>query len=199
MNIIVVLANPDPQSFCHALAQETVNKLKKNGHSVDFHDLYLEKFNPILYKEEIPKKASITESLLGQHCADIAKADGIIIIHPNWWGMPPAILTGWVDRVLRPGLAYEFQEGDNGEGVPVGLLKAKTAIVFNTSNTSEERENNIFKDPLEAIWKNCIFDLCGVKTVQRRMFRIIVISTPQQRKAWLEEAAAIIDNHFPIV
>ena len=33
--------------------------------------------------------------------------------HPNWWGMPPAILKGWVDRVVRPGLAYEFLEGDS--------------------------------------------------------------------------------------
>ena len=65
-------------------------------------------------------------------------AEGIIIIHPNWWGMPPAILKGWVDRVMRPGVAYEFLEGDSGEGVPRGLLRARRAIVFNTSNTLPE-------------------------------------------------------------
>ena len=53
---------------------------------------------------------------------------------------PPAILKGWIDRVMRPGVAYEFLEGDSGEGVPNGLLKAKTALVFNTSNTPEDRE-----------------------------------------------------------
>jgi NAD(P)H dehydrogenase (quinone) len=42
------------------------------------------------------------------------------------------------------------------------LLKAKTALVFNTSNTAEEREQMVFGDPLETIWKNCIFGLCGV-------------------------------------
>lgn len=55
-------------------------------------------------------------------------------------GQPPAILKGWVDRVIRAGVAYEFAEGDSGEGVPIGLLKAKSALVFNTSNTLEERE-----------------------------------------------------------
>jgi NAD(P)H dehydrogenase (quinone) len=51
------------------------------------------------------------------HCREIADVDGIIV-HPNWWGQPPAILKGWVDRVLRPGVAYRFLEGDAGEGVP---------------------------------------------------------------------------------
>ena len=65
------------------------------------------------------------------HGAEIRQADGIIIIHPNWWGQPPAILKGLIDRVIRPGIAYEFLEGDSGEGVgvPKGLLKAKAALL----------------------------------------------------------------------
>ena len=90
-----------------------------------------------------------------RHCSEIASADGIIIVHPNWWGQPPAILKGWVDRVSRPGVAYRFLEGDGGEGVPVGLLKAETAIIFNTSNTPEEREATVFGDPLDNLWKAC--------------------------------------------
>ncbi len=68
--------------------------------------------------------------------------------------MPPAILKGWVDRVIRPGVAYEFLEGDGGEGVPCGLLRARAVLVFNTGNTYLEREMKIFGDPLETIWKN---------------------------------------------
>ena len=81
-------------------------------------------------------------------------------------------MKGWIDRVIRPG------------------------IVFNTSNTSAERENNIFKDPLETIWKNCIFDFCGVKRFDRRMFRIIVTSDLKQRQVWLSEVEMLIDEHF---
>ncbi|MBN1811307.1 MAG: NAD(P)H-dependent oxidoreductase, partial [Anaerolineae bacterium] len=115
---------------------------------------------------------------------------------PNWWGQPPAILKGWIDRVLRPGVAYEFEEGDSGEGVPVGLLKAKTALVFNTSNTPERREVEVFGDPLEGLWKTCVFDLCGVRTFYRKMYRVIVISTPEQRQAWLEDVARVVQEYF---
>jgi len=111
-------------------------------------------------------------------------------------GQPPAIMKGWIDRVIRPGIAYEFAEGDNGEGTPIGLLKAQVGLVFNTSNTSEYRENNIFKDPLETIWKNCIFDLCGIKNVQRKMFRIVVTSTEKEREEWLQEVEQMVKEQL---
>lgn len=137
------------------------------------------------------------DSLVRKHCDEMSKAEGIIIVHPNWWGQPPAILKGWVDRVIRAGVAYEFLEGDQGEGVPVGLLKAGSALVFNTSNTPEERELKVFGDPLETLWKNCIFGLCGVNVFYRKMFRVVVTSTPEERNAWLEEVKETVGRYFP--
>lgn len=99
--------------------------------------------------------------------------------------------------MIRPGIAYEFVEGDSGEGTPKGLLKAAAGIVFNTSNTEAERERTIFGDPLETIWKNCIFGLCGVTRFYRRQFGIVITSTESQRKGWIEEAKRAIDSFFP--
>lgn len=144
----MILGHPDPKSFNHAIAFTCKRKLEENGHKVLLHDLHAEGFNPVIESKEILKNGKI-DDIICNHCNDLISSDGIIVIHPNWWGQPPAILKGWIDRVIRPGIAYQFEEGDNGEGVPVGLLKAKTGIVFNTSNTNEERENTIFKDPLE--------------------------------------------------
>lgn len=196
MNIIVIVAHPSRQSFNRAIAETAANALQSNGHHVIFHDLYEEKFDPVLPNEEIPK-GEISDKRIERYCAELSTADGIVIVHPNWWGQPPAILKGWIDRVIRPGVAYEFLEGDSGQGVPVGLLKAEAAIVFNTSNTLHEREMKIFGDPLETIWKNCIFDLCGVKNFYRKMFGIIVTSTVNDRKIWLEEVWETVNRYFP--
>lgn len=195
MKILIILAHPDENSFNHAIADTCRDRLITNGHSVIYHDLYKENFNPIIDTIEIPKHAHI-DKVVQEHCDDLIVCDGIIVIHPNWWGQPPAIMKGWIDRVIRPGIAYEFEEGDNGEGTPIGLLKAKIGIVFNTSNTSAERENNLFKDPLDTIWKNCIFDFCGVKLFDRKMFRIIVNSDLNQRQVWLSEVKMMIDIYF---
>jgi putative NADPH-quinone reductase len=196
MNISIILAHPTPGSFNHALAQTASQTLAANGHTVCFHDLYTERFDPLLPGAEIARDAAL-EPAIAQHCAEIAAAGGIVIVHPNWWGQPPAILKGWVDRVLRPGVAYAFLEGDSGEGVPVGLLRAETALVFNTSNTAEARERSLFGDPLETLWQNCIFGLCGVPRFYRRMFSVVVTSTPAQRAAWLQQAQEIVRQCFP--
>jgi putative NADPH-quinone reductase len=195
MRISVILAHPDKESFNHAIANVVLDQLKQSGHQIFFHDLYAEKFDPILPKEEFPKDVPLPTDI-EKHCREISKAGGIIIIHPNWWGQPPAILKGWVDRVIRPDVAYEFIEEDKGEGVPNGLLIADQALVFNTSNTETERENRVFNDPLETIWKNCIFGLCGVKKFYRRTFNIIVTSTESQRKEWLNEVRQTVAKFF---
>jgi putative NADPH-quinone reductase len=196
MRISLILAHPDPASFNHAIAGATRRELSRLGHVVVVHDLYGEGFDPVLPAGEIPSAADLPPAIR-RHCDETAAADGLILVHPNWWGQPPAILKGWVDRVLRPGVAYRFLEGDNGEGVPAGLLRARIAVVFNTANTPEARELSAFGDPLERLWKDCIFGLCGVPVFHRRTFSVVVTSSAEQRQDWLDEVRALVTAWFP--
>ena len=196
MKISIMLAHPHPGSFNHAIVDEMAAILGKSGHTVTVHDLYQEQFDPLLPYDEIPRDTQLPP-VIALHCREIAEADGIVFVHPDWWGMPPAILKGWIDRVLRPGIAYRFAETDAGEGIPVGLLAAKAVLVFNTSNTPVEREQEVFGDPLERIWKDCIVSFCGVPVFRRRMFSVIVTSTEKERKMWLAEVRKITSDAFP--
>ena len=196
MKISVILAHPHPGSFNHAIARCALDALGQNGHQAVFHDLCQEQFPPVLSGTELDRNAPL-EPVIAAHCREIVEADGIMIVHPNWWGMPPAILKGWIDRVLRMGVAYRFDTDDQGEGVPVGLLKARCALIFNTANTPEQREQEIFGDPLETLWKKCVFGLCGVKRVRRRTFSVVVTSNPEQRHEWLDEVRSIVNEAFP--
>jgi putative NADPH-quinone reductase len=193
MNISIILGHPIKGSFNHAIAEAVRDVLDENGNRIYYHDLYAESFNPVLHGEETQKGGTAAPDI--QHyCDEIAVSEIIVIVHPNWWGQPPAILKGWVDRVLRTGVAYEFQEKDNGEGIPIGLLKAQTAIILNTSNTPLERERNVFGDPLEQLWNNCIFDLCGVRNFHRKIYSVICTSTPEQRGAWLKDVRQVVTS-----
>jgi len=198
MNISIILGHPKPGSFNHAIAQTAAETLKFLGHQVILHDLCAEGFDPRLPPAELAR-GEVLPPDVQKHCDEIREADGIIIVHPNWWGQPPAILKGWVDRVLRMGVAYEFKVGDNGEGVPVGLLKARRALVFTTSNTPREREEEVFGDPLEALWGKCVFTFCGVNTFERRNFEVVVASTEEERKVWLAEVKERTMRAFPKV
>ena len=197
MHIPIILAHPWQGSFNHAVAATVRDALCAAGHCAPLHDLHSECFDPIMPPGELaggPPGAAVAA-----HIAEIRAADGIVIVHPNWWGQPPAILKGWIDRVLRQGVAYEFPPGCGADGVPDGLLKARAAVIFNTSNTPPERERAVFGDPLELLWRNCVFQFCGVDTVIRRMFCTVAGSSPEERAAWLAEAETIVSSAFPAV
>jgi NAD(P)H dehydrogenase (quinone) len=128
---------------------------------------------------------------------EIAVADGIIIVHPNWWGMPPAILKGWIDRVLRPEVAYRFVAKATRAKACRWVCSRRRRRLFSTPPTRRTTRAEIFGDPLETLWKNCVFDLCGVRKVHRRTFAVVVTSTPQQRAAWLAEVRETVEQFFP--
>ncbi|HNX68543.1 MAG TPA: NAD(P)H-dependent oxidoreductase [Candidatus Omnitrophota bacterium] len=195
MKVLVILGHPRSGSFNHAIAGTVVKALQALGHGVMFHDLYQEKFDPVIRAGEIGANARLAPEIR-QHCDDLAAAEGLVIIHPNWWGQPPAILKGWIDRVVRAGVAYRFAEGDSGEGAPVGLLKARTALILNTSDTPAEREGAVFGDPLETLWRRCVLEYCGVKEIYRKTYGVVVTSSPEERKRWLEDVETVVFKYF---
>jgi NAD(P)H dehydrogenase (quinone) len=195
MKVSIILGHPTVESFNHAIASTAMAALQANGHDVCFHDLYREGFDPVMPSSEIPKDAVLPPAI-EQHCQEIGEADGIIVIHPNWWSAPPAILRGWVDRVLRPGRAYNFVPDGQGGAKPVGLLKARVGLVFTTANTPHEIEVTAFGDPLETHWLKVVFGLCGVTRTQRWDFSPMIVSTSDQRRQWLNDVEDAVARHF---
>ena len=197
MRMLVILGHPKPGSFNHALARTVVDALEGLGHEVVYHDLCAERFDAAMPAYELPRTTVLGPDL-PTYCRELQEAEGMVIVHPNWWGMPPAVLKGYIDRVFRINVAYRFSEGDMGEGLPIGLLTSMQAVlIFNTSDTPAEREQEAFGDPLDTLWRNCLFGFCGVSNVMRRTFGVMVTSSAEQRKAWLEETGETVAATFP--
>jgi NAD(P)H dehydrogenase (quinone) len=193
MLALIVVAHPSPNSLSHAMASAAEQVVAARGYEIAYHDLYAEHFDPVQPTGEHGNAVS-SNVLVEQHCSELARAVLILVFHPNWWGQPPAILKGWIDRVFRLDTAYAYPSEVGYEGIPVGLLRARLAIVVNTSNTPAEREATAFGDPLETLWKNCVFGLCGVSRFVRRMYAPVSGSTAEQRAAWLAEVTALVEN-----
>lgn len=186
-NGTVILAHPEKGSFNHAISEVVCHSLAQTGYGVYFHDLYEEQFDPLLRGD---KEAGHDEKLeaYGQ---ELSQSSIIVIIHPNWWGQPPAILKGWVDRVFRLGIAYRYEQDPNGKMIRKGALPAKQALIINTANVPAERELQM-GNTLDYIWKDCTFEPCGVPHVYRKSITPIVTSTYPQRQAWLKEIEEFI-------
>jgi putative NADPH-quinone reductase len=169
--------------------------------NVCLHDLYAEGFDPVLRAEESYTSGQSVESvltatkdpILRQHRQELSIASGLVAIHPNWWGMPPAILTGWIDRVLVPGVAYRLPTAG---GEPESLLRLRHLLVINTSDTPEERELELFRDPLESIWGCCLAPYIGNPSFRRIVFRVVADATEPERRSWLDETARLTRATF---
>jgi len=195
MSILVILAHPKLGSFNHAIANVICEHLKTGGKEVIFHDLHAEGFDPVYSAAELARDA-VLPSDIERACQEVINAEGIVVIHPNYWSTPPAILKGWLDRALRPGIAYRFQTGPDGKGYVQSLIKARAALVVTTANTPDEVDQAVYGNPLENFWKTCVFGFFGITRFKRYSFSPVILSSPEQRADWLVQAGAAVEELF---
>ena len=193
MHVLVVYAHPNPQSFNHALAESFTKGLAEAGHTYDVVDLYALNFNPCLSGEDLAQlmEGKTPDDIRIQQ-EKISQADALAFVHPIWWTGPPAILKGWVDRVLSMGFAYILDEKD---GHPTGLLKNQKALIINTAGSTEEEAKMVGStDALKKIEDDAILSFCGIKDVQHVIFYNVIMTDDATRKGYLEKARNLGKN-----
>lgn len=123
MNVLIVHAHPEPQSFTTAMKDLAVQELGNAGHQVQVSDLYAINFNPVASAADFGQRKNPdylvyaleqrinyeNQTIAPDIAAEIDKlvaADLVIFSFPLYWFSVPAILKGWIDRVLVSGLTY---------------------------------------------------------------------------------------------
>ena len=199
--VMVLLAHPRPSSYCHAIAKRIGDELIGLGHEVHFHNLYAELFDPLVPAYESHTTGETVEAavareedpLIALHRAELQQTEALIAVHPNWWGMPPAIMTGWIDRIIVPGVAYRLADAT---GHPEPLAPIADLMVINTSDTTDERERDLYGDPLASIWGRCVAPYLGGPRLTRKVLRPVTGATDSQRTRWLDDVATLVSETF---
>lgn len=118
MRVLVISAHPSQESCVSSLRDTVLQQLSGLGHDVHHHDLYAESFNPVFSAyERVNHVGNIDEKLrhlpeLVPHVEDLQWCDALVLVYPTWWGSQPAILKGWIDRVLLNEVAWVLPEGE---------------------------------------------------------------------------------------
>ena len=132
MRAVLIVAHPDPDSFNHAIARRVADGLISAGHHVIVHDLYAERFAAAMSaaeREAYHGDQPVLDPLVAEHIADVADAHTLIYVYPTWWSGLPAILKGWFERVMVPGVGFVF----NAKGkVRPGLTNVRQLIGIST-------------------------------------------------------------------
>jgi len=203
MQVFIVHAHHEPQSFCSALRDVGVEVLSAAGHEVRQSDLYqmgfkavadgtdfVQRANPSYLKYQAEQRgASETNGFAGDIVAEQKKllwADHVIFIFPLWWFGLPAILKGWFDRVLSVGFAY-----GGGRWFDTGPLKGRRALLTITTGGLSDRfrEDGLFGDfntilhPVRVGTLNFV----GIETLAPFVAWGAASVSPAQRGAYLED------------
>lgn len=180
MNHLIVYAHPRKESFNHAILQTAVEGLQRKGHEVVVRDLYEIGFQPVLGSSEIIGGAGEDVIIEQQY---LRWADVITFIYPIWWTGLPAIMKGYIERVFSYGFAYKYVEG-----VQMGLLKGKKAVIINTQGKSHAQYAASGMDQaLRLTSDKGIFEYCGFDVLYHIFFESVPESDETIRKTWLKQ------------
>jgi len=190
VRILLILCHPQAGSFNHAVAERARETLAAAGHQVLFHDLYQEGFDPVLTAPEYRRGVSFDEQVVAQ-VKELELCGGLVFVHPEWWGQPPALLKGWVDRVLRPGVAYEPAAEELPEREPAPLLGDRAALVLAT------RDAGARSGLLERVWMEGVFAFCGIRNAACLVLHDLRRLGPAERQEWLAQVERALLGLFP--
>jgi NAD(P)H dehydrogenase (quinone) len=181
VNTLLIVCHPDEHSFSHAVGQRVEAACISSGGEITRHNLYDERFDPILSKAELARQYSF-EPLVQRYAAEARVADQFVFVHPDWWSGPPALLKGWIDRVFRPGIAYDWVGEEFADKHHEPLLTGRTASVF----ISTDRPADDPPEALRLFWTD-LFAYAGITLTEFTVFPDFRHSSTRQRREWLAE------------
>ncbi|MGG4143580.1 NAD(P)H-dependent oxidoreductase [Paenibacillus algorifonticola] len=179
-NILIIQSNPAEGSYGEALAAAYA----EGAAGAEVRTIHLSQldFNPNLvggYNNKAPLEQDLQEAQ-----AHIKWADHLVFVYPTWWGGPPALLKGFIDRVFLPGFAYKYVKG---KALPEQLLKGKTARIIVTMDVPGWYYRFFQGMAGHKMMKINTLQFCGVKSVRFTTLYEVRKSSLAKRQGWLSK------------
>jgi NAD(P)H dehydrogenase (quinone) len=195
MRHAVILAHPEPTSFNAAIAKAYAEAVAALGDDVELCDLYAEDFDPRLPARELPWNPhfAVAPSVLTQR-ARLTAAHVVVFVYPLWFNAPPAILKGYVERVLGMGFGY----GSDESGGTKPLLAGKSLISVTTSGAPDSWVNQSgARERLRAGFDDYVAAVCGLTVLDHLHLGGVTPGVRQDAaEDMLASVAAMARRHF---
>lgn len=153
MKALIVTAHPQPDSFTQALARRFADGIVASGHEAEIANLYEEGFNPVVSLPELEgwHQDSISAEIRAWQ-ERICNNDGLVLVYPVWWGTPPAILSGWLQRVFTRGFAFVHTGGNT-----IGQIRLRAQMLVNIGSRKREDIDlaTLYIEPLLGVLRYC--------------------------------------------
>ena len=184
--VLIIYCHPNPKSYTRAVLDQVVAGLA--GCDVQVVDLYAEGFDPVLVVDETRRRRDLDKvEETRRYREQLAWCDALVLVYPVWWGGPPAMLKGWLDRTFVSGLTYSFEGRPKRAVFPRGLMRGKPAWCFYTLDSPW------LVALLDPGWFGTYFTVlryCGFGPVRRYYLPRLKLTTAERRARWLATVRA---------
>lgn len=182
---LVVYCHPWEGSFNHAVLESVCAGLGDAGVPYEVCDLYADGFRPAMTREELAgySRGLVLDPLVERYQRQLARCDRLVLVFPVWWNDVPAMLRGWLDRVMLPGFSWAA----TGAGIEGRLGHIGRVDAFTTSANPTDYMRERLGDGIEGTLIGATFWQLGVGEGAWHNFGGIDQSTPEGRAAWLGE------------
>lgn len=188
--ILVIVGHPDPEPkrLCRALAASYAEGARSAGHDVRLIDIATLDF-PLLRTMDSFSHQAMPVTLEDASQA-IKDAEHIVFVFPLWLGTMPALLKGFLEQVVRPGVAFAYPEPGKA-GFPKSLLKGRSARMVVTMGTPAFLYRLWYLGHGLACMRRNILNFVGISPVRETLFGQVDGAADGTRAKWLAQMRAL--------
>lgn len=184
--ILIINGHPDKESYNFALAAAYEEGAVSSGATVNVINICDLDFNPNL-QFGYRKRTELEPDLVNAQ-GKLKEADHIVWIYPVWWGSVPAMMKGFLDRVLLPGFAFKKREGSVWWDK---YLSGKTSRIICTMDQPTWYYRIFNGSPSHYAMKRLTLNFIGIKSVKITSIGPLRLSKPVFREQWLKRVEAL--------
>lgn len=195
MRVLIVFNHPYDGSYCSALLTAALEALQAAGHEIDLIHLDRDGFDPVMRAKDLRAFAMARNDPAGamdfvddkvhDYKLRLEQADHLVLIFPIWWEAMPALMKGFIDKVIFPGIAYDYT--DSSTGMKTRLKRLGGVTMITTMNTPRWAYRFIFGNAVAKAVIRGTFWKIGVPN--RRWINLAQVkeASPARRSAWLDK------------
>jgi NAD(P)H dehydrogenase (quinone) len=187
MKIAIVFNHPYEGSFCNAILHTVVNSLHDAGHETDILHLDNEGFNPVMTAADLHgfvKGAPVDPKVI-EYRQRLEQADQLFMIFPIWWELMPAMMKGFIDKVIFPGVAYDYDKSGRFPRMIKRLPRLKGITLITTMNSPSLVYRLVFGNAIKKALFAGTFWKMGYHNRKWINLGMVKFVSEEKRKKWL--------------
>lgn len=186
MKTLIIYNHPYEGSYNYAILESVVKGITRAQGKYEVIDLDKENFNPVMTSADLLGFVNhqAVDPIAISYAEKIKEADHLVFIFPIWWEMMPALTKGFIDKVIYPGLTYDYKE--NGISMVSLLPKLKATTVITTMNTPKIMYKLTYGNALKKALTKGTFKKSGMKNVNWISLNMVKMSKVEKRQKWLK-------------